>query len=111
MRANDDAIYNTRKVLLLQPLKSSNSSDTFPKRKLAYVSIGATCVGSVLLAADKGSILQKGQEISWFAFGGSTVVVMFPPNTVKFDPDLLQASAIGSEIWVKMGQQIAHWIN
>ena len=72
--------------------------------KVLYVSIGATMVGSIVITESAvGSTMRKGDEHGYFAFGGSTILVVFQPNRVLFDSDLLDTSSRASESLVRMG--------
>ena len=42
------------------------------------VCVGATIVGSILHTADVGASVEKGDELGYFAFGGSTLLTLFP---------------------------------
>ena len=42
----------------------------------------------------------------YYQFGGSTNVLVLPPNTVTFDADLVVNSKAGVETWVPMGDHI-----
>lgn len=51
--------------------------------------------------------MEKGEEIGYFAFGGSTILLLFPPNpNLVFDEDLSSLSLGGIETLVKMGNSI-----
>ena len=78
---------------------------------MAFVALGATCVGSVILSVNVESVVKKGDELAWFEFGGSTIVMLFPPNSVQFDDDLIQASANTAEVKTLIRQSIGKWIN
>jgi phosphatidylserine decarboxylase len=41
------------------------------------VAVGATIVGSIRHTAPVGSTVAKGDELGYFAFGGSTVLTLF----------------------------------
>jgi phosphatidylserine decarboxylase len=90
---------------------TSNESAT-NKLKQTYdfilIPIGAMLVGSIkLTGAQPGVETQKGEELGYFAFGGSTVVAVFPPDAnMHFDTDLLDNSSRGLETLVKMGESI-----
>jgi phosphatidylserine decarboxylase len=71
--------------------------------KFLYIAVGATMVGSVILTCQEGSVLEKGDEIGYFAFGGSTILVLFKEGTMSFDEDLLHNSNKPIETLVKMG--------
>ncbi|MCL3781921.1 phosphatidylserine decarboxylase [Prolixibacteraceae bacterium JC049] len=82
-------------------LKSNSIGDVI------IAEVGATMVGSILQTYQAGSEVKKGDEKGYFKFGGSTVVLLFEPNTVQFNADLLQNSKSGFETTVLMGQTIA----
>ena len=71
--------------------------------RVAFVAVGATCVGSIVFTAHPGQRVAKGEELGYFAFGGSTVVCLFEPGRLRVDQDLLQSSAAGVETYVQMG--------
>ncbi|KAI0073588.1 hypothetical protein K474DRAFT_1649364 [Panus rudis PR-1116 ss-1] len=75
---------------------------------IAYVAIGAMLVGSIVWTKgkEKGSSVKRGEELGYFAYGGSTVVVLFPKGLIKFDDDLLENSKNTIETLVKVGYQI-----
>lgn len=56
--------------------------------KVAVVCVGAMMVGSIILSASVGDYLARTDELGYFAFGGSTLVVLFEKNTIQFDKDL-----------------------
>lgn len=53
------------------------------------------------------TMLCRGDEFGYFSFGGSTVLVIFEPNTVVFDQDLVANSARPLETLVAVGQSLA----
>jgi len=61
--------------------------------KVAYVAIGSSMVGSILLKVKQGQQVQRGDEIGLFKYGGSTVTVLFQQGHIKFDQDLVELSA------------------
>jgi phosphatidylserine decarboxylase len=68
--------------------------------------VGATMVGSIYQTYTPGSLVQKGQEKGYFAFGGSTLVLMFEKGKIKFSPDLIENTKNGFETAVKVGETI-----
>lgn len=68
--------------------------------------VGATLVGSVIQTYSPQSEVKKGDEKGYFAFGGSTVVLLFEKGSVQFDQDLLENTTRGYETMVQMGEQI-----
>ena len=45
--------------------------------KVAILPMGMAQVSSIVVTAEKGTTLRKGEEISYFQFGGSDIVVLF----------------------------------
>lgn len=72
--------------------------------KVTIVEVGATCVGAIHETYTPLKQYHKGDEMGYFSFGGSSLVLLFPPNTITFDADLLAASASHTEIRCLMGQ-------
>jgi len=67
--------------------------------------IGATMVGSIIQTYNTSKV-KKGEEKGYFKFGGSTVVLFFEKNRVKFDEDLIKNSQNNMETTIKFGEQI-----
>ena len=99
-------------------------------KKVGYVAIGATCVGSVVFTVKKGDQVDKGDELGYFQvsdnarhlsyyntlkhivllqFGGSTVAILFPKNSIDWDPDLEKFSKSAIETLVRQGMRIGKW--
>ena len=79
-------------------------------RVTAFIAIGANCVGSIIATPAVGSWAAKGDELGYFAFGGSTIAMLFPPASVLFDDDLVFASSRGVETQVPLGNPIGQWL-
>jgi len=71
-----------------------------------YITIGATMVGSIVFTQKEGNTVKKGDEMGYFAFGGSTILVLFQKDKIKFDEDLVVNSSKPIETLVKMGESI-----
>ena len=68
---------------------------------VAVLPVGVAVVGSVILTAEEGVTLRKGEELGYFQFGGSDVVVMFgSKRKVKLDAE--------AGMHYKMGVQIGN---
>lgn len=65
--------------------------------------IGATCVGSIHQTYTADKTVEKGQEKGYFAFGGSSTILLFEPDSVKLSADLLKSSAKIMELYAKQG--------
>jgi len=71
-----------------------------------FIAVGATMVGSIHMTQKEGATVKKGDEMGYFAFGGSTVLTLFKPGTIKFDEDLLVNSGKPIETLLKVGDRI-----
>ena len=72
--------------------------------KIAYLEIGATNVGSIRQTYTPFKTVKKGDEKGFFEFGGSCVILLFEPDTIIFDSDLIQNTQNGLETYAKMGE-------
>ncbi|ORY24008.1 phosphatidylserine decarboxylase-domain-containing protein [Naematelia encephala] len=68
--------------------------------------IGAMMVGSILTTCKEGEIVERTEELGYFAFGGSTIVCLFEKGVLKWDEDLLQNGRAAIETLVRMGMGI-----
>jgi len=85
-------VYNT--------IKSDNYGD------VVMAEIGAALVGSIVQTYDANSHINKGDEKGYFAYGGSTVVLIFEKGKVTIDADLIENTKNHLETEVKMGENI-----
>eukprot|EP01113_Clastostelium_recurvatum_P032709 TRINITY_DN4235_c0_g1_i1.p1 TRINITY_DN4235_c0_g1~~TRINITY_DN4235_c0_g1_i1.p1 ORF type:complete len:575 (+),score=184.18 TRINITY_DN4235_c0_g1_i1:53-1726(+) len=74
--------------------------------EVLYMAVGATMVGSINITSQQGAQIKKGDEHGYFAFGGSTVLVLFEKGTIRFDEDLVLNSVKPIETLIKMGDRI-----
>lgn len=75
------------------------------------VCVGAMMVGSTVITRKAGERVERMDELGYFQFGGSTVLVLFEPNRIKFDGDLEQNSEGALETLVKVGMSIGHTLD
>lgn len=68
--------------------------------------IGATMVGGIKQTYTSNTFVKKAQEKGYFFFGGSSCVLLFEKDAVKFDADLIKNSLDGMETKVYMGEKI-----
>ena len=73
--------------------------------KLAYVEVGAMCVGKIIQSFNPSVGAQKGQEKGYFEFGGSTLILL-STSQIKPSADLISNSSKGLETLVELGDQI-----
>ena len=70
---------------------------------VTQVEVGAMLVGKIHNHHGAGPIV-RGEEKGMFLYGGSTVILLVEKNRVHLQEGLLEASARGEEVPVKMGQ-------
>lgn len=75
---------------------------------MSYVTIGATCVGSIVITCASNQKVKKGEEYGTFAFGGSTIVLLIPKGKIVFSKDLVENTMMGKETLIKMGEVIGY---
>lgn len=74
--------------------------------EVVYAEIGATMVGSIIQTYTPESIVKKGAEKGYFAFGGSSLLLLFKEGKITFSDDLLRNTKLGMETSVKVGESI-----
>lgn len=72
------------------------------------VCVGAMMVGSTVITRKAGERVERMEELGYFQFGGSTLVVLFEPGKIKFDKDLVSNSSGALETLVKVGMSIGY---
>lgn len=80
-----------------------NSSE---KGEILLIPVGATMVGTIIETYTPHSAVKTGDEMGYFAFGGSTVVIFVDKNKIEIDQDLLTNTQNKIETFVKMGESI-----
>lgn len=68
--------------------------------------VGATMVGTIIETYTSGSHVAKGDEMGYFAFGGSSILILVDKDKVTIDADLLENTQKGLETAVLMGETI-----
>jgi phosphatidylserine decarboxylase len=79
---------------------------TEDKGTILLSEIGATMVGSIFQTYTPNKIVSKGDEKGYFAFGGSTVLMLVPAQQIKIAKDILENTKKGFETTIKMGENI-----
>lgn len=72
------------------------------------IPVGAMMVGSILLSVSEGDEVKRGDEVGYFKFGGSTVILLFEQQVFRFDSDLVQNSKESIETLVRVGMSLGH---
>ncbi|KAG0700175.1 phosphatidylserine decarboxylase-domain-containing protein [Suillus ampliporus] len=74
--------------------------------RVMVVCVGAMMVGSIKTTVEEGQDVKRGQELGYFAFGGSTIVVLFERGAVEWDEDLVINGRACLETLVRVGMGI-----
>ncbi|RUS21554.1 phosphatidylserine decarboxylase-domain-containing protein [Endogone sp. FLAS-F59071] len=74
---------------------------------VTIVCIGAMMVGSIIITAPPaGSKVKRMDEMGYFAFGGSTIVVLWQKDAIQFDEDLMENAGNSIETLVRAGSRV-----
>ncbi len=81
------------------------------KGKIAMMPVGAMCVGKIGYSVCLPGQLSKGDELGYFAFGGSSIVLLLPKGVLCVRADLAAYTARGFEVAIKMGESLGSFID
>ena len=88
---------NERQIIILK-------NDVFGE--IVVVLVGAMFVGKIVQTYLPDKNYKKGEEIGYFEFGGSSIVVLVKKDALKIKENFIKNSQEGFETEVKMGQSI-----
>lgn len=91
---------------LWQNKRTMTLIETTSMGTVLMMEIGATCVGSIHQTYAPDQTVEKGEEKGYFAFGGSSTIVIFEPGSVQFSEDILENSAKCIETYAHMGDSM-----
>lgn len=98
-----DVFCQNRRSVMIVRRAATNS-------RIAIVAVGAMLVGSIKYQpglTQPGAQIHRGQCLGAFYYGGSTIIVVYPPGEVNFDSDLVRNSTQEKcETLVKVGWRI-----
>lgn len=60
--------------------------------RVMVICVGAMMVGSTEITRKPGEEVKRAEELGYFKFGGSTLLVLFEPGKIEFDADLVTNS-------------------
>lgn len=95
---NQIFIENERYVSILQ-------TENFGR--LAYIEVGAICVGKIVQSHRWNKPFARGEEKGYFLFGGSTVILLGEKGAWKPSADITTNTAKGIETYLHLGQEVA----
>ncbi|MCB1119413.1 MAG: phosphatidylserine decarboxylase [Chlamydiia bacterium] len=93
-----------RLSILTENRRTLTPIDTDDFGTLLMIEIGATCVGTIHQTFTPNTPIQRGAEKGYFSFGGSALILLFPPQAITFAPDLVNPSC---EILCRFGEPLS----
>ncbi|KAL6709077.1 phosphatidylserine decarboxylase [Coniothyrium glycines] len=82
--------------------------DSVAHGRVMVICIGAMMVGSTVITRKKGEEVKRAEELGYFKFGGSTILLLFEPGQMVYDEDLVDNSKAALETLVRVGMSIGH---
>jgi len=76
--------------------------------RVTVICVGAMMVGSTVITRQGGEKVKRAEELGYFKFGGSTILLLFEPGVMKFDEDLVDNSRSALETLVRVGMSVGH---
>lgn len=67
--------------------------DSVAHGRVMFICIGAMMVGSTVITRKPGERVKRAEELGYFKFGGSTILVFFEPGRMVYDDDLVDNSS------------------
>lgn len=81
----------------------------FSQTPVLIIAVGALLVGSISYSCDTspGTQITKGQELGYFSYGGSTVIVVWPQDAqFQVEEVINEQSQNGVETLVRVGTKV-----
>lgn len=78
------------------------------KENIIIAPVGAAMVGGIIETYKPNTSIKKGDEMGYFTFGGSSIVLLVNKNKLKIDADILKNTKNKIETFVRMGEKIAN---
>ena len=75
--------------------------------RIAYIEVGAICVGKIVQTHRWNKPFMKGEEKGYFLFGGSTVIIIGEKGAWKPSGDIMMNTKNGIETYLHLGQEVA----
>ena len=67
--------------------------DSVAHGRVMVICVGAMMVGSTVITRYAGENVKRAEELGYFKFGGSTILLLFEEGAMKFDEDLVDNSS------------------
>ncbi|KAL8936406.1 MAG: hypothetical protein Q9216_004947 [Gyalolechia sp. 2 TL-2023] len=82
--------------------------DSVAHGRVTVVCVGAMMVGSTVITRREGEKVSRAEELGYFKFGGSTILLLFEAGYMKFDEDLTDNASGAVETLLRVGMSIGH---
>ncbi|CEJ57426.1 Putative Phosphatidylserine decarboxylase [Penicillium brasilianum] len=82
--------------------------DSVAHGRVMVICVGAMMVGSTIITRKAGEKVSRAEELGYFKFGGSTLLVLFEEGMVNFDSDLVDNSKGALETLIRVGMSVGH---
>ncbi|KAE8440679.1 hypothetical protein EG329_006816 [Mollisiaceae sp. DMI_Dod_QoI] len=82
--------------------------DSVAHGRVMVICVGAMMVGSTVITRKAGENVKRAEELGYFKFGGSTILLLFEEGSMKFDDDLTDNSKGALETLLRVGMSIGH---
>ncbi|KAF4554881.1 Phosphatidylserine decarboxylase-like protein 3 [Elsinoe fawcettii] len=76
--------------------------------RVMVICVGAMMVGSTVITRKGGEKVKRAEELGYFKFGGSTILLLFEPGAMEYDQDLIDNSNGALETLIRVGMSIGH---
>ncbi|PQE30375.1 phosphatidylserine decarboxylase protein [Rutstroemia sp. NJR-2017a WRK4] len=82
--------------------------DSVAHGRVMVICVGAMMVGSTVITRKAGDNVKRAEELGYFKFGGSTILLLFEEGAMRFDDDLVGNSSEALETLIRVGMSIGH---
>ncbi|KAK5170232.1 phosphatidylserine decarboxylase [Saxophila tyrrhenica] len=82
--------------------------DSVAHGRVMVICVGAMMVGSTVITRKNGEEVKRAEELGYFKFGGSTLLLLFEPGVMRFDEDLVANAGGALETLIRVGMSIGH---
>ncbi|KAL9098265.1 MAG: hypothetical protein Q9163_006049 [Psora crenata] len=82
--------------------------DSVAHGRVMVICVGAMMVGSTVITRKAGEKVARAEDLGYFKFGGSTILLLFEAGRMRFDEDLVDNSNGAVETLLRVGMSIGH---
>ncbi|KAF7887638.1 hypothetical protein EAF00_009932 [Botryotinia globosa] len=82
--------------------------DSLEHGRVMVICVGAMMVGSTVITRKGGENVKRAEELGYFKFGGSTILLLFEDGAMRYDDDLVGNSSQALETLIRVGMSIGH---